>query len=98
VDISPRVWQGRKLAISKIFKKYLQCMLAAKILTVDFVVCNLAIKKKSGHVSTCWIGPFPCELYSVTSYSHLTQKKLKGRGNLCVKEGLIQHSAMDIMW
>jgi hypothetical protein len=39
----------------------LQCILAAKILTVDFVVCILAVKKKSGHVSTCRIGPFPCE-------------------------------------
>jgi hypothetical protein len=26
----------------------LQCVLAAKILTVDFVVCALAVKKKSG--------------------------------------------------
>jgi hypothetical protein len=29
-----------------IFKKYLQCVLAARILTVDFVVCTLAVKKK----------------------------------------------------
>jgi hypothetical protein len=28
------------------FKKYLQCVLAAKILTVDFVVCTLAVKEK----------------------------------------------------
>jgi hypothetical protein len=27
-------------------KKYLQCILAARILTVDFVVCTLAVKKK----------------------------------------------------
>jgi hypothetical protein len=26
---------------------------------VDFVVCTLAVKKKSGQVSTCRIGPFP---------------------------------------
>jgi hypothetical protein len=39
----------------------LQCVLAAKILTVDFVVCALAVKKKSGQVSTCRIGPFPCK-------------------------------------
>jgi hypothetical protein len=30
-----------------IFKKYLQCVLAARILTVDFVVCTLAVKKKN---------------------------------------------------
>jgi hypothetical protein len=30
---------------------------------VDFVVCTLAVGgKKSGQVSTCRIGPFPCEL------------------------------------
>jgi hypothetical protein len=38
----------------------LQCVLAAKILTVYFVVFTLAVKKKSGQVSTCRIGPFPC--------------------------------------
>jgi hypothetical protein len=27
-------------------KKYLQCVLATSILTVDFVVCTLAVKKK----------------------------------------------------
>jgi hypothetical protein len=43
-------------------KKYLQCVLAATILTVDFVVCTLAGGKKSGHVSTCRIGPFPCKI------------------------------------
>jgi hypothetical protein len=37
---------------SAILKKYLQCVLAARILTVDFVVCTLAVKKKSGQVST----------------------------------------------
>jgi hypothetical protein len=45
----------------------LQCVLAAKILTVDFVVCTLAVKKKSGQVSTCRIGPFPCETQSLTA-------------------------------
>jgi hypothetical protein len=40
----------------------LQCVLAARILTVDFVVCTLAVKEKSGQVSICRIGPFPCEL------------------------------------
>jgi hypothetical protein len=44
------------------FEKYFQCVLAARILTVDFVVCTLAVKKESGQVSTCRIGPFPCEL------------------------------------
>jgi hypothetical protein len=29
-----------------IFKKYLQFVLAARILTADFVVCTLAVKKK----------------------------------------------------
>jgi hypothetical protein len=28
-------------------KKYLQCVLAARILTVDVVVCTLAVKKKN---------------------------------------------------
>jgi hypothetical protein len=28
---------------------------------VDFVVCTLAVKKKSGQVSICRIEPFPCE-------------------------------------
>jgi hypothetical protein len=47
---------------SVIFNKYLQCILAARILTVDFVVCTLAVKKKkSGQVSICRIGPFPCK-------------------------------------
>jgi hypothetical protein len=41
----------------------LQCVLAARILTVDFVVCTLAVKRKSGQVSTCRIGPFPCKFY-----------------------------------
>jgi hypothetical protein len=27
-------------------KKYLQCILAARILTVDFVACTLAVEKK----------------------------------------------------
>jgi hypothetical protein len=40
----------------------LHCVLAARILTVDFVVCTLAVKKKSGQVSTCRIGPFPCQM------------------------------------
>jgi hypothetical protein len=45
-------------------KKYLQCILAAKILTVDFVVCALSVgEKKIGQVSTCWIRPFPCEFH-----------------------------------
>jgi hypothetical protein len=46
VDISPRVWQVTILQCSAIFKKYLQCVLAARILTFDFVVCTLAVKKK----------------------------------------------------
>jgi hypothetical protein len=51
-----------KWVTSAIFKKYLQCVLAARILTVDFVVCTLAVKKESGQVSTCRIWPFPCKL------------------------------------
>jgi hypothetical protein len=46
---------------SAIKKKYLQGVLAARILTVDFVVFTLTVKKKSGQVSTCRIGPFPCQ-------------------------------------
>jgi hypothetical protein len=47
VDISPRVWQVTILAmLSNLKKKYLQCVLAARILTADFVVCTLAVKKK----------------------------------------------------
>jgi hypothetical protein len=45
------------------FKKYLQYVLAAKILIVYFVVCTLAVKKKSGQVSTCRTGPFPCQSF-----------------------------------
>jgi hypothetical protein len=41
----------------------LQGVLAAKILTVYFVVYTLAVNKKSGQVSTCRIGPFPCQFY-----------------------------------
>jgi hypothetical protein len=52
----------KKSVTLAIFKKYLQCVLAAKILTVDFVVCTLAVKKKSGQISTCQIRPFPCQL------------------------------------
>jgi hypothetical protein len=50
-----------KWVTSAVFKKILAVVLAARILTVDFVVCTLAVKKKSGQVSTCRIGPFPCE-------------------------------------
>jgi hypothetical protein len=32
--------------VQQIFKKCLQCILAARILTVDFVVCTLVVKKK----------------------------------------------------
>jgi hypothetical protein len=53
---------AEKCVTSEIFKKFLQCVLAAKILTVYFVVCTLAVKIKSGQVSTCRIGPFPCEM------------------------------------
>jgi hypothetical protein len=52
---SPKGWtflQGsgtlENWSCSAIFKKYLQCVLAAKILTVDFVVCTLAVKKNQG--------------------------------------------------
>jgi hypothetical protein len=43
VQAVPRTEKVSNLAI---FKKYLQWVLAAKILTVDFVVCTLAVKKK----------------------------------------------------
>jgi hypothetical protein len=41
-------WSGRLQywPFSAIFKKYLQCVLAARIFTVEFVVCTLAAKKK----------------------------------------------------
>jgi hypothetical protein len=65
VDISPRVWQVTILAMFSNFRRYLQRVLAARTLIVDFVVCTLAVKKKkkkkSGQVSTCRIGPFPCQ-------------------------------------
>jgi hypothetical protein len=63
---------------SELFKKYLQCVLAARILTVDFVVCTLAMKKKNilGQVSTCRIGPFPCQFSAnyVLWHFHLPSK------------------------
>jgi hypothetical protein len=49
--------------VQHFLKKYLQCVSAAKILTVDFVVCTLAVKNKSGQVLACRIGPFPCQCY-----------------------------------
>jgi hypothetical protein len=47
-------------SIQQFLKKYLQRVLAARILILDFVMCTLAVEKKSGQVSTCQIGPFPC--------------------------------------
>jgi hypothetical protein len=49
---------------------------------VDFVVCTLAVKNKSGQVSTCQIGPFPCQskerlfvlLHSQAIFSHWSQQ------------------------
>jgi hypothetical protein len=35
----------KKWVNSAIFKKYLQCVLAPRIMIVDFVVCTLAVKK-----------------------------------------------------
>jgi hypothetical protein len=32
--------------VRQFLKKYLQCVLAARIFTVDFVVCILTVKKK----------------------------------------------------
>jgi hypothetical protein len=32
--------------VQQFLKKYLQCVLAVRILTVDFVVCTLAVKKR----------------------------------------------------
>jgi hypothetical protein len=52
----------------------LQCVLAARILIVDFVVCTLAVKKKSGQVSTCRIGPFPCESIQVLGQKEASTK------------------------
>jgi hypothetical protein len=51
----------KKWVTSTIFKKYLHCILAARILKVDFVVCALPGKKESGQVSTCRIGPIHCQ-------------------------------------
>jgi hypothetical protein len=61
----------KKWVTSAIFKKYLQCILAARILTVNFVVCTLAVKKKrSGQVLTCRIGPFPCKTVQGRKFYH----------------------------
>jgi hypothetical protein len=47
MDISLRVCQVTIFAMFSNFKKkYLQCVLAARILIVDFVVCTLTVKKK----------------------------------------------------
>jgi hypothetical protein len=41
-----------------------------RILTVDFVVCTLAVKKKkSGQVSTCRIGQLPCEFCAILNFT-----------------------------
>jgi hypothetical protein len=53
----------------------LQYVLAARILTVDFVVCTLAVKKKIRAVSICRIGPFP-SVDIAKSYG------LEGRGSI----------------
>jgi hypothetical protein len=60
-DTSGSAYRKKISNFGNLKKKYLQCVLAARILTVDSVVCTLATKKKSGQVSTCRIGPFPCE-------------------------------------
>jgi hypothetical protein len=84
VDISLRVWQVTILAMFSNFKK----ILAARILTVDFVVCTPAVKKKkSGQVSTCRIGPFPCKRNTQTERESesIEEERVKvrsrGRGN-----------------
>jgi hypothetical protein len=41
------VQRTEKLVTSAIFKKYLHCLLAARILTMNFFVCTLAVKKKN---------------------------------------------------
>jgi hypothetical protein len=33
--------------VQQFLKKYLQCVLAARILRLDFIVCTLAVKKKN---------------------------------------------------
>jgi hypothetical protein len=43
---SGSAYKKKKRVTSAIFKKYLQCVLTAKILIVDFVVCTLAVGKK----------------------------------------------------
>jgi hypothetical protein len=53
----------------------MQCVLAARILTVDFVVCTLAVQKKSWEVLICRIGPFPCKLHA--ERQHKCGKTLK---------------------
>jgi hypothetical protein len=68
----------KKIVTSACFKKYLQCVLAARILTVDFVVCTLAVKKKkSGQVSICRIGPFPCKFNIAKLLKHNSLSDLK---------------------
>jgi hypothetical protein len=61
--------------VQQFLKKYLQCVLAARILTVDFVVCTIAVKKKSGQVSTCRIGPLPCQSLTEMSTRNLPWNK-----------------------
>jgi hypothetical protein len=54
---------------SAIFKKYLQCILAVRILTVDFVVCTLAVEEKkirAGFDMSDWTIPLS-DVYSCTS-------------------------------
>jgi hypothetical protein len=68
----------------------LQCVLAARILTVDFVVCTLAVKRKSGQVSTCRIGPFPCEIVgsSLSQCMHVYVRLFCVPAVPCVGSGL----------
>jgi hypothetical protein len=83
-----------KRVISANFKKYLQCVLAARIFIVDFVVCTLAVKKKSGQVSTCRIiRPFPCQFK--TTGSVLKAKIFRKSVDLS-KEFLVHEFFVDV--
>jgi hypothetical protein len=59
--------------MSAIFKKYLQCVLAARILTVDFVVCTLAVKKniRAGFDLADWIIPLRVLWYKMSVHINM---------------------------
>jgi hypothetical protein len=77
----------KKWVILEIFKKYLQCILAAKILTVNFVVCTLPVKKKKNQGRFRHVGSDPLVsirvfrftvfcFYSVPLYMYVIKNKI----------------------